>query len=414
MSSSAKRNQALAWIGILAVLAISMGFGWKALRDAGPAGDGPAGGGGRPPSTVIFRPAESRDMVEILAVTGTVRAVRRADVAAREAAAVESIEVTEGDFVDDGAVLARLDGRRLAAQFAEAEAALTASRAELAQREAENVRARRDEEMMRDLWDKEAIAEREYLDSERELKVASARADAALEAVGVAQKRLDLLEVRRADLEVTAPFRGRVVARHVERGEWLREGDPVVTLVSAGEAEAWLQLPERHVATLRDTGPDAVELRVPGRADAIRSDRLSLVPDVEGKSRRFLLIAHVPDPDNSLTPGTSVEATVPLGRPAPRLVIDSDAVLQSFAGPYVLVVTAAGDGPPTARRVPIEVLYERGGETVLAEGGALATGDRVIVEGNERLFPDTPVDPKPWSETRGDAGGPEGEGQPTP
>ncbi len=399
MGSKTNSKQGLAWVGIIGVLGVTMGFGWKAMRDAKPAEGGPAAGGGRPPSTVIFKPAEEKDMVEYLAVTGDLRALRRADVAAREAAAVDSMEVNEGDLVQAGAVLAKLDGRRLAAQLAEAEAALTASRAELTQREAENDRARRDEDMMRALWEKKAVAEREYLDSAREAKVAIAKENAAREAIDAAQKRLDLLTVRKGDLEVTAPFKGRVVARHVERGEWLKEGDPVVTLVSSGEIEAWLQLPERHVAALKETGPDAVELRVSGSAAPIQSTELALVPDVDGRSRRFTLIARIPDPDNTLTPGTSVDATVPLGRPSPHLVVASDAVLQSFAGTYVLVVGDSEKGPPMARQIPVEVLFERNGEAVLAAGG-LKAGDRVIVEGNERLFPNTPVNPQPWSETR--------------
>ena len=141
MSTSPNRKQSLAWIGILCVLAASLWFGSKSLRDAeATAGGGPAAGG-RPPSTVIFQLAEKKEMVQMLTVTGTLRAVRRAEVAARESAAVESMTVDEGDLVKEGRCCGTLDGRRLEAQLQEAEAALTAARAELAQREAEHERA---------------------------------------------------------------------------------------------------------------------------------------------------------------------------------------------------------------------------------------------------------------------------------
>ena len=45
------------------------------------------------------------------------------------------------------------------------------------------------------------------------------------------------------------------------------------------------------------------------------------------------------------------------------------------------------------------MLFERDGRTVLA-AGALKAGDEVIIEGNERLFPGTPLNPQPWEETR--------------
>ncbi len=395
---SASRSS-LAWLAILALLGVTSYFGWKALRDAQPESAGGPGGGGFPPSTVIIKPAEKRKVVEILEVTGSLRAVRRSEVAALESSAISALEVDEGDRVKKGQLIARLDPRRLEAQIQEARATLTAARAELAQREAESERAVLDEEMMRDLWDDRAVAEREYLDSLREMKVAEARANAAHEAIAAAEKRLELLEVRQGDLEVKAPFDGQVVERHAELGEWLSEGSPVVTLISTGEVEAWLQLPERHVGLLREASPDAVELTIAGHRGAIQADRLSLVPDVDGRSRRFNLIAHIPDPDNVLTPGASVRASVPLGHPEERLVVASDAVMQGFDGNYVWITEPAGEGPPMPKKVPVEIAFERDGQAVLA-GTTLDAGAPVIVEGNERLFPGTPLDPHPWSETR--------------
>ena len=391
-------RQTLAWLLLVLILGVTSWFGWKALRDSKPAeASGPMGG--PPPSTVIVKPAEMREVVDFVEATGTLRAARRSEVAARESSAIEELLVDEGDLVKANAIIARLDGRRLETQLQETQAALTAAEAELAQREAETERAVRDEEMMRGLWDERAVAEREYLDSIREMKVAEARQNAAREAIEAAKKRLELIEVRRGDLEIRAPFDGQVVARHAELGEWLNEGDPVVTLVSTGEVEAWLQLPERHAALLRGTAPSAVEVTIPGSAEAVRADRFSLVPDVDGRSRRFTLIAHISDPENRLTPGSSVRAQVPLGAPAEKLVVPADAILQSFSGAFVFIPQNQEGGPPIAQRVDVRVIFERNGESIL-EGDALKPGAPVIVEGNERLFPGTPLDPQPWSDTR--------------
>ncbi|MFT4547449.1 MAG: RND family efflux transporter MFP subunit [Verrucomicrobiales bacterium] len=401
MSSNNNPKQVIAWFVVLLILGVTLWSGSKALREAKPE-EAPAGpAGGRPPSTVIFQPAAEKEVVQLLTVTGTLRAARRAQVASREAAAVDSIEVSEGDLVEKGATLVTLDGRRIAAQLAEGQASLTAARAELAQREAEDDRAKEDAEMMSGLWDQKAIAKRQYLDSVSAAKVANSRVDAAREAIDASHKRLELLKVREVDLKVSAPFDGRVVARHTEIGEWLKEGDPVVTLVSTGEVEAWLQLPERHAAQLKTTTPGSVEIRLPGRDEPIRADKMSLISDVEGRSRRFNLIAHIPDPENTLTPGTSVEAIVPIGEPTIAIVVSSDAVLKSYAGTYVFIAAPGEQGPPVATRVPIEVQFERDGEAVLAPG-ELKLGDQVIVEGNERLFPNTPLNPQPFSTTRGE------------
>jgi RND family efflux transporter MFP subunit len=405
MSSSSQSRLPLAWAGILIILGVTSWFGWKALRDSKP-DEGPAGApGGRPPATVIVKPVEEKEVVEYLSVTGTLRAVRRAEVAARESAAVDSLNADEGDLIEAGAVIAKLDTRRLEAQRQEASAALTAARAEMTQREAELERAVLDEEMMRGLWEERAVSEREYLDSLRGMKVSDAQANAGKEAIEVATKRLELLDVRFADLEIKAPFNGRVVAVHTELGEWLNEGDSVITLVSTGEVEAWLQLPERKAALLKQASPESVQLRLPGRKESIQADKISLVPDVEGRSRSFNLIAHISDPENTLTPGSSVEASVPLGLPEKQLVISADAILKSYAGNHVFIPDPSAEGPPISKQIPVELLYERNGESIIA-GGSLKAGDRVIVEGNERLFPGTPLNPKAWEETRGESTNP--------
>jgi multidrug efflux pump subunit AcrA (membrane-fusion protein) len=94
---------------------------------------------------------------------------------------------------------------------------------------------------------------------------------------------------------------------------------------------------------------------------------------------------------------------VPLSKPTARLVISSDAILKSYAGTYVFVPQDTGNGPPIAKRVPVEVLFERDGEAILTSE-ELKAGDPIIVEGNERLFPGTPLSPQPWSETRAEVG----------
>jgi RND family efflux transporter MFP subunit len=395
---------ALGWLVVTILLVVMAWFGWKALRDAKPDDGSGRGGGGRPPSAVVVRPAQSKEIVETLSVTGTLRAVRRAEVAARESSAVDELLVDEGDTVNRDAVIARLDPRRLEAQIQEASAALTSARADLSQREAEKERALQDEKMMRGLWEQRAVAEREYLDSVRELKVAEARADAASEMIEAAQQRLDLFELRKGDLEVRAPFDGRVLTLHTEIGEWLSEGAPVVTLVSTGEIEAWLELPERHARLLRETSPTSVEIEVTGAVESIKADRFTVIPEVDGRSRSFTVVAHLPDPENRLTAGSSVTARVPLGVPTRRVVVPSDAILTGYSGPYVFVPESSGEGPPTAKRVDVVVLFERGGEAIL-EDGELKQGDEVIVEGNERLMPNAPVAPRPWQPGGGEMSG---------
>jgi predicted deacylase len=70
-----------------------------------------------------------------------------------------------------------------------------------------------------------------------------------------------LLQVRLDDTTIAAPFDGYVIERHVEPGEWVRPGDPIITLVSAGIIEAWIEVPERFAGDIAQaTTPITVEV----------------------------------------------------------------------------------------------------------------------------------------------------------
>ena len=68
----------------------------------------------------------------------------------------------------------------------------------------------------------------------------------------------------------------------------------------------------------------------------------------------------------------------------------TDALIKAASGQFVYVVgTPEKQGElPTARRVPVDVQFERGERAYVAvASGVFTVGDRVIVEGNERLIP---------------------------
>ena len=235
-------------LGAIVVIAVGLGVVWiiqTAKQKQGEPGVAPTG---PPPATVIVTAVRKLAAQEHYSVTGDLRAVSRAEVAAREAGAVDEIPVNEGDTVKKGDVLVKLDHRRLDAARAEAQAQIAAARSLVVQRDADRSRMKQDLEMKRPLLEKDAISKRELLDAEQASAVADAAHLVATETLIEANSRMDLLDIRYKDLDVVAPFDGRVINRHVEPGEWLTPGQAVVTLVSTGTIEAWLQVPERYAS----------------------------------------------------------------------------------------------------------------------------------------------------------------------
>lgn len=318
----------------------------------------------------------------------------RAEVAAKEAGALEEIFVDEGDAVKAGQTLIILDRRRIDAEIAEAKASRTAAEVLVTQREAESKRAQLDFEMKTGLYEKRAVSRTELLDSEREKKVSAAQVKAASDQLNVAKSRLALLEVREDDLEVTAPFQGRIVERHVEPGEWVSPGEPVVSLVSNGLIEAWLDVPERFAAAVAD---DPSALKVVAEAAGLSATATSLkrIAEVDMRSRLFKLVATIEDHGGDLIHGMSVHADIPLGEPQAMLVVPVDAVIVTRLGEFVYRVIPAAPGEegamPMAERVEVNVRFRRDGRAFLGEAGSLSEGDQIVVEGNERLFPGQPL-----------------------
>ncbi len=338
-------------------------------------------------------------------VTGSLRAAHEVVIAALEEGALVDVRVKEAAFVKRGDVLASTDARRLEAQAAEVDAEIARARAEVLQRRAELANAERDVEALAAAAQKNAVSERQLRNARTEAEVAAARIAAAEGHVQGLDARKALLRVRLDDALIRAPFDGRIVARHAEPGQWIRPGDPVVTLASTGIVEAWLEVPERHADAARAlaasgrggsalTGPLAgtnanalaVEITAAGRSVTARGVRL--VPQVHARARTFALVADLDDAGGGLVPGMSVSAWLPVSQKAAQLLVPRDALVRR-PGQTSLFRIREADGAPLAEQVAVSVLFET--ESAVAVAGPLAAGERVVVEGNERLFPNIPV-----------------------
>lgn len=375
----------------------------KMIQSAKEQGPPPGAAGGAPPATVLTARVGKQVSQPRHEVTGTLRAVSRSQVAAREAGAVEEVLVDEGETVAANQVIARLDLRRADAQIAEALAQQKLAESMITERSAELERAKTDLSMKKALLDDKAISKREFLDSQSAFTVAEAQRAAADDALSEATSRLTLLELRRADLEIKAPFAGVVAARHAEPGQWLTAGQPVATIVSTGDIEAWLQVPERFAGAVGQFGADT-PIRVTPLGRDVAAKSLQRVPDIDPASRLFAAVAVLPNESGDLTPGMSVTAALATGPEEPRLTVPVDAVIYTRMGSFVFRVGEAPEGSPMplAERVPATVLYEKEGVAYL-ESPTLNEGDAIVIEGNDRLFPGQPLIAQPKSAAEGDA-----------
>ena len=344
------------------------------------------------PAAVIVEAVRLESVQQQRRVTGELRAVRRSRVATKEAGLVIDLPVREGMRVRTGDVLAGLDcgvldlDLRRAEANAEAAAGITEERlATLAWREKEL-------ELYRKSAQRGAANVKEVLDAESLFAIASARARQAARLVDVARARVDLLKKRLADMTVTAPFDGVVLARLAELGEWVDYGDALVELVSAGEIEAWLDIPQRYFKVVNERQVQ-ITLTLDASGHSATVDQMRIIPQVDPRSRSFIVIVTLDDLKGQLTPGMSLSAWVPTEGRSDQLTVSNDAVLRNDIGAYVYVART-GDSGASAVPVTVQVRFPTG-DRVVVDSPDLKPGDLVVVEGNERLFPGAPIRVQP-------------------
>jgi len=342
-----------------------------------------------PPSPVRVSEVRSEEIQERRKVTGEVRSHRRARIAAEEPGWVIELAVREGQSVEKGDLLARLDSRKLELELEYAVAESQRVSSVLDERKNSTARARADLEALVALSERGAANPKELRDAEFESRAALARENQARHELIALEARAALLRERIEDAEVRAPWAGRVIAKLTEVGQWLAIGEQVVELVSMTELEAWLLVPQQYFGPLENSSLE-IELRIDATGKTIFSKSFRSIPLIDARGRNFDVVADLIQ-DGRLAAGMSVTAWVPTGDLVPSLLVPRSAILRGETGSYVYVAAPGAEGQPgLAMMTPVVVTYSVGDEAVVQSHG-LSAGTQVVTEGNERLYPRAPI-----------------------
>lgn len=339
--------------------------------------------GGPPPANVQVAPVVREMIEQKRQVTGDVIAMRRSQLAAQEPGLVIEVAVDAGDAVEQGALIARLDPQRLELDLAEAQASVLAAEARVAEQEALASQAARDRDRVRELVERGSsspteLDRAESLAAAEQARLLQAKAQRAIE-----QARQALIEKRIADLEIRAPFAGRVIEKFTEVGQWVRSGDSVVEVVALDPIEIRVDVPERFIARVSTDGRVSVMLPALGRE--IEAEVIGVIPRADKRTRLFPLRLQADNPDGLVQPGMSAIGLVPTSEKNMTLLVPKDAIMQSETGSYVFF-----DAGGRAAVAPVERLFAVG-DRVAVRSGTLQSGMNVVIDGNERLSPGQPL-----------------------
>ncbi|MCG8276980.1 efflux RND transporter periplasmic adaptor subunit [Stenotrophomonas sp. NLF4-10] len=204
-------------------------------------------------------------------------------------------------------------------------------------------------------------------------------------AADVDQLRFDLenarAQYRMATLElsyttVVAPISGVVASRDIKPGNFVQINSPIIRIVDSGKLEATLNVPEREIAKLKPG--QTVELAadaLPGRSFTGTVDRVS--PVVDTGTGTFRVVTTFSGGEG-LQPGMFGRLSINYDQRADALVVPRAALLEDGGEPAVYV---ARDGK--ALRNEVKLGYDDAGWVEVREG--LKQGDEVVVAGKAAL-----------------------------
>jgi RND family efflux transporter MFP subunit len=298
------------------------------------------------------------DVAQRIVAPGSLAALRESRIGAEVGGPIEAVFVREGDRVEEGAPLFRIDAEPYELALRQARAGLDLARAERRQTEADLARAR-------DLRGKQVVAQQAVERLETQLAVARAREAQAAESVHRAE-----LDLRRTT--VRAPYAGAVVRRLADEGTTaLRQPQTiVVVLQETHELEGRATIPEAHASTVR-VGDRAL-VHVEGHPRPIETEISAVGDAVDPSTRTYEVQMRVPNPDHRLKAGVFAEVEIEAQPREDVLLVPRGAVRTEEGRTRVLVVR---DGRAVA--VPIEVGAITPDAVEVFSG--LEEGERVIV-----------------------------------
>jgi multidrug efflux system membrane fusion protein len=313
-----------------------------------------------------------------------ISAFRSADIRPQVSGLIIERSFEEGSEVALGQALFQLDTASFAADVASAEAARQKSSAALAQAAADFERA-------------QALRQSNNVSDQNFDQIVSQHAQAAADvaqaeaALKKARLLLDLATVR-------APIGGQIGAATAGEGS-LAEATSTVSLATIQQIDKVhidIRQPASRLEHLRNmvrtgglqqTGAIPIEILLgDGDADVLAARALFSDISVDEGTGNLRLRAVADNPDRRLLPGMYVRGRVPRGTyPDAISVLQQAVVRDAFGVPSVYVVDGAGNA--AAKAVQLGDLVE--GKYLIREG--LAAGDRIVVEGQERLAAPGPV-----------------------
>ncbi len=338
-----------------------------------------------PPEKMIniqVQPAEKRSLRPFIETIGSLNPYEEVIVSAEVDGILKDVKVDEGSAVSKGTLLASID---------ETDYSLEVKRAEAALRQAESTLSNIQLEYKRKepLYKEELVTKQQFDDVSTRLSLAEADVDRAKASLSLANQRL-------SKTGIISPLSGVVKEKKVEKGNYVKNGTPLFTIIQTNPLKLNFTVTEKDVGRLK------VGLDVLVTVDALPGNefkgKVSIIyPSLEEKTRTLQIEAQIPNPKGLLKPGLFAHIMLYTGSERDTVIVPVTALL--YEADKIKIFIIEGD---RAKERPVRIgqkykLQSKvgGQEPAVREFTEIAEGvkeaEMVVTVGQQNLFENAKV-----------------------
>jgi membrane fusion protein (multidrug efflux system) len=347
--------------------------------------------GSPPPPEVLVTEAATRDVPVYRDWIGTLDGSENAEIRARVTGYLLRRDYQEGGVVKKGDLLFEIDPRPF-------EAALAEAKSQREQAKAVQLASQSEADRNKELFNKKVISETEYINKTQVNEANLAKVAASQASVEESQLNLNFCRV-------TAPVDGISGVAQAQVGDLVGTGanavlttvstlDPIKILFPVSESD-YLEAIARVQETMNkplDQRPESIELILAdGSIFPQKARLLSVDRQVKASTGTILVTALLANPGNVLRPGFFARARIVADILKNAVVVPQRAVAE-VQGSYQLGIVG-GDNKAEIR--PVKVGARTGSDWVISSG--LKPGEKVVVEGLQKIKAGAPVTAKAWT-----------------
>lgn len=349
-----------------------------------------------PPTPVSIVTLTPEPLPVISDLPGRIAATRTAEVRPRVSGIVVERVFEQGSVVEEGDVLYRIDPAQFRVRVASAEATLARARAAL--RDAEDKLARQQR-----LRERDVSAEIQLENAITATAVAEADVAIAEANLAEAQLSLDYTEVK-APISGTIGralvTEGALVTAQTEMMARIQQFDPVYADFTQSSAELRRLRQAMATGELIATAPNEASVQLffdDGEVYQHSGRLLFSEATVDSTTGQVTLRGEFPNPNGELLPGLYVRVRIEQAVRDDALAIPQMSVIRDAQGGAQVYIVREDD---TVELRTVRLGQSVGNRWIVEDG--LAAGERVVVAGSQKLFPDARVAPEPWRQAQAD------------